>query len=42
MSLARNLLTTNIADHTKLSFADGAWSALYAAGNIAGANIVFA
>lgn len=37
-----NLLTTNIAGHTKRSFANGFWFVFYAAGNIAGANIFFA
>ena len=37
-----NLLTTNIAGHTKRSFANGFWFCTYAGGNIAGANIFFA
>lgn len=37
-----NLLTTNIAGHTKRSFANGFWFCAYAGGNIAGANIFFA
>ncbi|KAK4985261.1 hypothetical protein LTR50_006065 [Elasticomyces elasticus] len=37
--LAWNLLTTNIAGHTKRSMANGLWFVFYAAGNIAGANI---
>ncbi|KAF2742129.1 allantoin permease [Sporormia fimetaria CBS 119925] len=37
-----NLLTTNIAGHTKRSTANGLWFLLYAAGNIAGANTFFA
>lgn len=37
-----NLLTTNIAGHTKRSTSNGLWFLLYAAGNIAGANIFFA
>lgn len=40
--LSWNLLTTNIAGHTKRSTANGLWFLLYAAGNIAGANIFFA
>ncbi|KAH7115860.1 allantoin permease [Dendryphion nanum] len=40
--LSWNLLTTNIAGHTKRSTANGMWFTLYAAGNIAGANIFFA
>lgn len=40
--LAWNLLTTNIAGHTKRSVANGLWFAFYAGGNIAGANIFFA
>ncbi|KAI9744427.1 MAG: hypothetical protein M1818_001956 [Claussenomyces sp. TS43310] len=39
--LSWNLLTTNVAGHTKRSFANGMWFILYAAGNIAGANIFF-
>ncbi len=42
MILAWNLLTTNIAGHTKRSTANGVWFIFYAAGNIAGANIFFA
>lgn len=37
-----NLLTTNVAGHTKRSFANGMWFCMYAGGNIAGANIFFA
>jgi hypothetical protein len=37
-----NLLTTNIAGHTKRSTANGLWFVFYAAGNIAGANLFFA
>ncbi|CAI6340734.1 unnamed protein product [Periconia digitata] len=40
--LCWNLLTTNIAGHTKRSTANGLWFLFYAAGNIAGANIFFA
>lgn len=40
--LSWNLLTTNIAGHTKRSVANGLWFVFYAAGNIAGANIFFA
>ncbi|KAF2853809.1 allantoin permease [Plenodomus tracheiphilus IPT5] len=40
--LSWNLLTTNIAGHTKRSTANGLWFCFYAAGNIAGANIFFA
>lgn len=40
--LSWNLLTTNIAGHTKRSTANGLWFVFYAAGNIAGANIFFA
>ncbi|KAK5104914.1 hypothetical protein LTS08_001185 [Lithohypha guttulata] len=40
--LSWNLLTTNVAGHTKRSFSNGLWFTLYAAGNIAGANIFFA
>jgi hypothetical protein len=39
--LCWNLLTTNIAGHTKRSFANGTWFCFYAGGNIAGANIFF-
>lgn len=39
--LAWNLLNTNIAGHTKRSFANGIWFVFYAGGNIAGANIFF-
>ncbi|KAH7378235.1 major facilitator superfamily domain-containing protein [Pyrenochaeta sp. MPI-SDFR-AT-0127] len=39
--LSWNLLTTNIAGHTKRSTANGLWFLFYAAGNIAGANIFF-
>lgn len=37
-----NLLTTNVAGHTKRSFANGLWFCFYAGGNVAGANIFFA
>lgn len=37
--LAWNLLSTDIAGHTKRSLANGLWFTLYASGNIAGANI---
>ncbi|KIV89789.1 hypothetical protein, variant [Exophiala mesophila] len=37
-----NLLTTNVAGHTKRSYANAMWFTIYAAGNIAGANIFFA
>ena len=37
-----NLLSTNVAGHTKRSFANGFWFTLYAGGNVAGANIFFA
>ncbi|KAF7592786.1 hypothetical protein BBP40_012468 [Aspergillus hancockii] len=37
-----NLLSTNVAGHTKRSFANGFWFTVYAAGNVAGANIFFA
>ncbi len=37
--LCWNLLTTNIAGHTKRSVANGLWFVFYAAGNIVGANI---
>ncbi|KAF2729822.1 allantoin permease [Polyplosphaeria fusca] len=40
--LSWNLLTTNIAGHTKRSTANGLWFLFYAAGNIVGANIFFA
>ncbi|PVH94505.1 MFS general substrate transporter [Periconia macrospinosa] len=40
--LCWNLLTTNIAGHTKRSTANGLWFLFYAAGNIAGSNIFFA
>ncbi|KAF2003978.1 MFS general substrate transporter [Amniculicola lignicola CBS 123094] len=40
--LSWNLLTTNIAGHTKRSTANGLWFCFYAGGNIAGANIFFA
>lgn len=40
--LSWNLLTTNIAGHTKRSIANGIWFCFYAGGNIAGANIFFA
>ncbi|KAJ9645776.1 hypothetical protein H2201_003642 [Coniosporium apollinis] len=40
--LSWNLLTSNIAGHTKRSIANGLWFTFYAAGNIAGANIFFA
>ncbi|TID22051.1 DNA replication licensing factor [Venturia nashicola] len=37
-----NLLTTNIAGHTKRSLSNGLWFVFYAGGNVAGANIFFA
>ncbi|KAK5685401.1 hypothetical protein LTS10_003479 [Elasticomyces elasticus] len=37
--LCWNLLSTNIAGHTKRSISNGMWFCFYAAGNIAGANI---
>ncbi|KAJ5091355.1 hypothetical protein NUU61_006225 [Penicillium alfredii] len=37
-----NLLATNIGGHTKRAVANGLWFSLYAAGNVAGANIFFA
>lgn len=37
-----NLLSTNIAGHTKRAVANGIWFTVYAAGNVAGANIFFA
>ncbi|KAK3676950.1 hypothetical protein LTR78_003155 [Recurvomyces mirabilis] len=37
--LCWNLMTTNIAGHTKRSISNGMWFVFYAAGNIAGANI---
>ncbi|KAJ6120916.1 hypothetical protein N7523_005196 [Penicillium sp. IBT 18751x] len=37
-----NLLSTNVAGHTKRAVANGLWFTLYAAGNVAGANIFFA
>ena len=40
--LSWNLLTTNIAGHTKRSIANGMWFVFYAGGNVAGANIFFA
>lgn len=40
--LSWNVLTTDIAGHTKRSTANGLWFVFYAAGNIAGANIFFA
>ncbi|XP_014554587.1 hypothetical protein COCVIDRAFT_104676 [Bipolaris victoriae FI3] len=40
--LSWNLLTTNIAGHTKRSTANGMWFVFYAAGNIAGANLFLA
>ncbi|CEO59211.1 Putative Permease of the major facilitator superfamily [Penicillium brasilianum] len=36
-----NLLSTNVAGHTKRAVANGIWFTLYAAGNVAGANIFF-
>ncbi|TVY48636.1 putative transporter [Lachnellula occidentalis] len=39
--LCWNLLTTNIAGHTKRSFSNGLWFVFYAGGNIAGSNIFF-
>jgi MFS family permease len=40
--LCWNILSTNIAGHTKRSVANGMWFLLYAAGNIGGSNIFFA
>ncbi|SMQ49275.1 unnamed protein product [Zymoseptoria tritici ST99CH_3D1] len=40
--LCWNLMTTNIAGHTKRSVTNGLWFAFYAAGNIIGPNIFFA
>ncbi|KAL2863721.1 putative MFS allantoate transporter [Aspergillus lucknowensis] len=37
-----NVLSTNVAGHTKRSIANGLWFTLYAGGNVAGANIFFA
>ncbi|KAJ0420474.1 major facilitator superfamily domain-containing protein [Aspergillus carlsbadensis] len=37
-----NLLSTNVAGHTKRSIANGLWFTLYAGGNVAGSNIFFA
>ncbi|KAJ5578491.1 uncharacterized protein N7459_007455 [Penicillium hispanicum] len=37
-----NILSTNVAGHTKRAVANGMWFTLYAAGNVAGANIFFA
>ncbi|KAJ5798679.1 uncharacterized protein N7503_006184 [Penicillium pulvis] len=37
-----NLLSTNVAGHTKRAFASGIWFTVYAGGNVAGANIFFA
>jgi hypothetical protein len=39
--LCWNILTTDIAGHTKRTFANGMWFVFYAGGNIAGANIFF-
>ncbi|KAI9738276.1 MAG: hypothetical protein M1834_008774 [Cirrosporium novae-zelandiae] len=39
--LSWNLLTSNIAGHTKRSIANGLWFAIYAGGNVAGASIFF-
>ncbi|KAJ5167242.1 uncharacterized protein N7482_006023 [Penicillium canariense] len=36
-----NILSTNVAGHTKRAVANGLWFTLYAAGNVAGANIFF-
>lgn len=36
-----NVLSTNVAGHTKRSLSNGLWFVLYAAGNVAGANIFF-
>lgn len=36
-----NLLSTNVAGHTKRAVANGIWFTMYAAGNVAGANIFF-
>jgi len=40
--LCWNLLATNVAGHTKRSVSNGLWFAVYAGGNVAGANIFFA
>ncbi|KAL4787473.1 major facilitator superfamily domain-containing protein [Aspergillus varians] len=37
-----NILSTNIAGHTKRSIANGLWFTMYAGGNVAGSNIFFA
>lgn len=37
-----NILTTNVAGHTKRSVANGSWFTVYAGGNVAGSNIFFA
>ena len=37
-----NILATNVAGHTKRAVANGLWFTVYAAGNVAGANIFFA
>ncbi|KAL4934360.1 putative MFS allantoate transporter [Aspergillus undulatus] len=37
-----NLLSTNVAGHTKRSIANGIWFTLYAGGNVAGSNFFFA
>ncbi|KAJ5987610.1 hypothetical protein N7451_011975 [Penicillium sp. IBT 35674x] len=37
-----NILSTNVAGHTKRAFASGIWFTVYAGGNVAGANIFFA
>ncbi|KAK4905005.1 hypothetical protein LTR66_017847, partial [Elasticomyces elasticus] len=36
-----NILATNVGGHTKRAVANGLWFSLYAAGNVAGANIFF-
>lgn len=36
-----NILAANVAGHTKRSVANGLWFAVYAAGNVAGANFFF-
>lgn len=37
-----NLLATNVGGHTKRAVSNGLWFSMYAAGNVAGANIFFA
>ncbi|KAL4799036.1 major facilitator superfamily domain-containing protein [Aspergillus venezuelensis] len=36
-----NILSTNVAGHTKRSIANGIWFTVYAGGNVAGSNIFF-